>query len=100
MEVGVPAGDTLFDVSCVVRHWINTDGLKHDHRGAASDNAKEDVFGFGALKRDVEPEKVTIKHQCGGDMIHDEERRNTGDFWFSHVSFHHAFPDVLRRLSV
>src|SRR3954452_15488654 len=42
IQVGVPAGDALFDVSCVVRHWIDADGLEQDHRTAALDNAKED----------------------------------------------------------
>src|SRR5215217_5497109 len=56
MEVRVPAGDAFIDVSCVVRHWINTDVLEHDHRGAALDNAKEDVVRFGSLKCDIEPE--------------------------------------------
>jgi hypothetical protein len=92
IEVGIPAGDTFFDVSCVVQHWIDTDGLKHDHRGATSDNAKENSIRLGPFKRDFEPEMVTIKRQRGGDMIHNEERRNAGDFWCSsHVSFHGRF---------
>ena len=86
MEVGVPAGDALLDVSCVVRHWIDADGLEHDHRTAALDNAEEDVVRFGSLKRNVEPEKVAIKRQRGRNIIHNEERRNTRDFWFSHMS--------------
>src|SRR5262245_45313420 len=75
MEVGVPAGDALFDVSRVVWHRIDADVLEHDHRSAASYNAEEDVVRFGPLKRDVEPETVAIKSQGGGDIAHDEERR-------------------------
>src|SRR5204862_7055057 len=85
IEVGVPAGDAFFDVSCVVRYWIDTDALEHDHRSAALDNAKEDVVRFGSLKRDSEPETVTIKREGDGDIVHNEERRNAGDFWFSHA---------------
>src|SRR5258706_588187 len=91
IEVGVPAGDPFFDVSRVVRHRIDADGLEHDHRTAALDNAEEDVVRFGPLKRDVEPETVAIKRQRGRDIIHDEERRNAGYFWFRHVSFHCRF---------
>ena len=68
MEVGVPASDAFFDVSCIVRHWLDADVLEHDHRSAAPDNAKEDVVRFGPLKRDLEPETVAIKRQCGGDI--------------------------------
>ena len=59
-----------------------------DHRGTPLDNAEENVVVAGPLKRDVEPETVAIKRECGGDILDDEERRNTGNFWFSHVSFH------------
>src|SRR5262245_10256618 len=91
MEVGVPAGDAFFDVSRVVRHWIDADVLEHDHRSAALDNAEEDVVRFGSLKGDLEPETVAIKRQRGGDILDDEERRNAGDLWFGHVSFHPPF---------
>ena len=61
--------------------------LEHDRRSAAPDNAKEDIVRFGPLKRDIEPETVTIKREGGGDIVHNEDRRNAGDFWFSHASF-------------
>jgi len=61
IEVGVPAGDAFLDVSRVVRHWSYADVLEHDHRSAAPDNPKEDVVGFGPLKRNVKPETVAIK---------------------------------------
>src|SRR5258707_10447429 len=88
MEVGVPAGDALFDV---VWHWIDADVLEHDHRSAATHNAEEDVVRFGPLKRDVEPETVAIKRQRGGDILDDEEWRNAGNFRFSHVNFYRRF---------
>src|SRR4029453_9508360 len=87
MEVGGPAGEAFFDVSRVVRHWVDADVLEHDHRGAPLDNAEEDVVR-GPLKRYVEPETVAIKRQRGGDILDDEEWRNAGNFWFSHVSVH------------
>ncbi len=90
MEVGVPAGDALLDVARVVRHRIDTDGLEHDHRGVALDDAEEDVVGFGSLKRDGEPELLAIERQRGGDTVHDEERRDAGDFWFDHLSLRAA----------
>ena len=68
IEVGVPAGDAFLDVSRVVRHGIDADVLEHDHRRAAPDNAEEDIVRFGPLKRDVEPETVTIERQGGGDI--------------------------------
>src|SRR5580765_2902385 len=87
IKVGVPAGNALFDISRVVRHWIDTDVLQHDHRRTPPDNAKEDVVVTGPLKHDVEPETVAIKRQRGGDILNDEEWRNAGNFWLSHASF-------------
>ena len=85
MKVGVPAGNTFFDISRVIRHWIDTDVLQDDRRATPPDNAEEDVVVTGPLKRDVEPETVAIKSQRGGDILNDEEWRNAGNFWFSHV---------------
>src|SRR5262249_14828914 len=76
MKVSVPAGNALFDISRVVRYWINADGLQHDHRRTPPDNAEEDVLVTGPLKRDVEPETVAIKRESRGDILYDEERRN------------------------
>src|SRR5258706_540975 len=53
IEVGVPAGDAFFDVSRVVRHWSDADGLEHDHRSTAPDNAK----GRGAKHLILSPER-------------------------------------------
>jgi len=86
MEIRVPASDAFFDVSRVVRHWIDADVLEHDHRSATPDNAEEDVVRGGPLKRDVEPQTVAIKRQRGGDILDDEERRNARNVWFGHVS--------------
>src|SRR5262249_54857757 len=84
VEGFVPAGDAFLDVSRVVRYWINAHVLKHNHRSAALDNAEEDVVRW-PLKRDLEPETVAIKRQRGGDILDDKERRNSRNFWFSHV---------------
>src|SRR6266849_8536426 len=91
VKVSVPAGPAFFDVSLVVRQWIYTNVLEHDHRGTPLDNAEEDVVRVGPLKRDFEPETVAIKRQRGGDILDDEERRHAGNFWSCHVY-------VLRRL--
>src|SRR5580765_959682 len=87
IKVGVPAGNALFDISRVVRHWIDTDVLQHNHRRTPPDNAEEDVVVTGPLKRDIEPETVAIKRQSCGDILNDEEWCNAGNFWFSHASF-------------
>ena len=85
MKISVPAGNAFLDISRVVRHWIDTDGLQNDHCGTPLDNAEEDVVRVGPLKRDVEPETVAIERQRGGDIPDDEERRDAGNVWFSHV---------------
>src|SRR5262249_22659101 len=76
IEVGVPTSDTLLNVSRVVRHRVDADGLEHDHRGAAADDAGEDAARFRPLKHDVEPEPIAVERKCGGDILHDEERRD------------------------
>lgn len=60
-EIGVPAGNALLDISRVVRHWIDTDVLHHDHCRALLDDAEENVVATGSLERDVEPESVAIE---------------------------------------
>ena len=87
MKVSVPSGNAFFDISRVVRHWIDADVLHHNHRRTPLDNAEEDVVVTGPLKRDVESETVAIKRQRGGDTLYDEEWRNAGNFRFSDVSF-------------
>src|ERR1041384_137871 len=87
VDVRVPAGNALFDVPCVVRHWSHADFLEHEHRAAALNNAEKDIVRFGPLKCDLKPETVAIKSQRGRDILHDEERRNAGDLWFHHLSF-------------
>jgi len=47
---------------------------------------EEDVVVTGPLKRDIESETVAIKRQRGGDVPDDEERRDAGDFGFTHPS--------------
>lgn len=86
MKIGVPAGNALFDISCVVRHWIDTNVLHHDHCPTSLYNAKEDIVFTGSLECDVEPETVAIKRQRGWDILDDEERRNAGNVWLGHVS--------------
>src|SRR5688500_3923727 len=92
MEVSVPAGNALFDIARVVRHGIYTNGFHHDHRRTPLNNTEEDIVLTGSLKRDAEPETVTIKRQCGRNILYDKEWRNAGNFCFSHVSF--SFPNL------
>src|SRR6267142_6964040 len=73
MKVSIPAGNTFFDISRVIRHWIDTDVLQDDHRGTPPDNAEEDIVVTGPLKSDVEPETVAIKRQRRRDIFYDEE---------------------------
>src|SRR5580765_6797129 len=87
IKVGIPAGNAFFDISRVVRHWIDTDVLQHDHRRTPPDNAEGDVVVTGPLKRDVEPETVAIKRQRRRDILNDEEWLNAGNSWFRHVTF-------------
>jgi len=75
----------FFHVSRAVRHRLDPNVLEHDHRCAALDDTEEDVVRFGPLKRDVEAESVAIKLQRGGDIAHNEEWRNAGNLWFTHV---------------
>ena len=87
IKICVPAGNALFDISCVVRYGIHTNVFQNDHRRTSLDNAEEDVVITGPLKRDVEPEAVAIKRQRRRDILYDEEWRNAGNFCFSHVNF-------------
>jgi hypothetical protein len=86
MKISVPTGNSFFDISRVVRHGIDADGLHHDHRRTPLDNAEEEVVVTWPLKRDLEPEAVAIKPQRGGDTPHDEEWRNAENFRFSRLS--------------
>jgi len=86
MKVGVPAGNALFDISCVVRDRSDTNALQNDHRRTSLNNTEEDVVVTGSLKCDVKPETVSIKRQRYGDIPYDKEWRNAGNFCFSHVN--------------
>src|SRR5205814_5685012 len=86
MKEGIPASNTLLDISRVVRYGLDTDVLQNDRRPTPLDNPEENVVFTGPLKRDVEPETVAIKRQRGGNIPYDEERRDAGNFCFSHAS--------------
>src|SRR5689334_7604415 len=94
MKVSVPTDNAFFDISCVVRHGIDTNVLQHDHRSTSLDNAEENVVLTGSLERNVKPETVAIKRQRCGDILYDEEWRNAGNFCLSHMSF--AFLNLVR----
>src|SRR5215813_12025961 len=84
MEVGVP---TCFPFSLVVGKRIDTYDFEHDHGAAPADNTEEGIIS-GPSKRDVKPEAVTVERKRCVEILHDEKRRNTGDFGFSHVTLH------------
>jgi hypothetical protein len=48
---------------------IDTDVLEHVSRAAPLDNAAEDVFRVGPLKRDVESETIAIKPHRRGTFV-------------------------------
>lgn len=85
MEVGVPSGYAFLDIARVIRYRFHADLLEHDHCAATADYAEEDVIRLGPLKRNVEPEAVTIKRQRGGNISDDKERRDARNFRFSHI---------------
>ena len=76
-----------FLISRVIGYGIDADVFQYDHGRASLDNAEEDIVVTGTLKHDVKPETVTIKRQCRGNILYDEEWCDTGNFRFSHVSF-------------
>src|SRR5258708_36863483 len=83
-KVSVPTGRRF---SLVVGKRSYTNALKHDHRTAAAHNAEEGVISR-LLIRDVKPELITIERKRCCAVMHDEERRDAGDFRFGHVSSH------------
>src|SRR5262245_48644358 len=85
LEIRIPASDTLTNISCVIRHWLDADTLEHDHRGAALNDAEEDVVRLWSLKTDAEAETITIERESGGHVPHDEERRNASDIDPGHI---------------
>src|SRR6187431_1557885 len=50
IKIGVPAGNALFDIPCVVRDGIHTNVLQNDHRRTSLHNAEEDVVVSRSLK--------------------------------------------------
>ena len=80
MDVSVPAGNTLFDIPCVVWYGIDTNILHDDHCRTPLHNSEEDVVFTGSLKGDVKPKTVAIKCQRCGDILYDEEWRDAGNF--------------------
>src|SRR4030095_292448 len=82
----VPWGPAFLDVSRVVRHGIDANVFDNDRRAAPLDDAEEDVVRLGPLKRDDEPEAVSIKRERGGNVSDNEERRNAGDVRYRHVN--------------
>ena len=69
VKVSVP---TCRWLSLVVREWIYTDALEHDHRATPAHDAKEWIVS-GLLKGDLKSKLVAIKRECCRGVMHDEE---------------------------
>src|SRR6185503_16086780 len=54
----IPAGDTLFDVSLVVRQWSYANVFKQDLRTASANDAEKDVVRSRPLEGDLKSEAV------------------------------------------
>src|SRR5258707_9928413 len=59
IKVSVPPGRRL---SLVVRQWIYTNTLKHDHRSPSAHDAEEGLVS-GLLKGDLKPKSVPVKRK-------------------------------------
>lgn len=69
VKVSVP---TCRGFSLVVREWIYTDDLEHDHCATPAYDAKEWIVS-GLLKSDLKSKPVAIKRECCRCVMHDEE---------------------------
>src|SRR5947207_2436024 len=58
VKVSVPASDTFFDVSRVVRQWVYANVFKHDHRTASLNDPEEDIVRRWPLEGDLESKLV------------------------------------------
>src|SRR6187455_2840867 len=70
----VPAGDTLSDVSGVVRHRSHTDFFEQDLRTAPADDAEEDVVRIRPLEGDLKSQLVSVKRKRGRYVAHNKKR--------------------------
>src|SRR5215470_9699145 len=59
----VPAGDTCFDVSLVVRQWSHANVFEQDLRTAPANDAEEDVVRSRPLEGDLKSEPVSVKRK-------------------------------------
>src|SRR5947207_2945056 len=59
----VPAGDTFFDVSRVVRHWSYANVFEQDLRTASANDAEEDVVRSRPLEGDLKSKPVSVKRK-------------------------------------
>src|SRR5437870_5664739 len=82
VKIGIPTGRWF---SLVVGKRIYTNALEHDHPTAAAHDTEERVIGW-LLICDIKPELISIERKCCRAVIHDEERRDAGDFRLIHVS--------------
>jgi hypothetical protein len=59
----VPAGDTFFDVSLVVRQWSYANVFEQDLRTAPANDAEEDVVRSRPLEGDLKSKPVSVKRK-------------------------------------
>src|SRR6185369_16363838 len=81
----VPAGDSFFDVSRVVRHWSHANGFHQDLRTAPANDAEEDVVRSRPLEGDLKSQPVSVKRKRGRHVTHDKKRRDAGNLYLCHV---------------
>src|SRR6185503_16285767 len=93
----VPAGDTFFDVSRVVRHWSYAYVFHQDLRTAPADDAEEDVVRFRPLKGDLKSKPISVKRKRGRYVTDDKKRRDGGNLCLCHVNSSELYALYSRR---
>ena len=86
VDVGVPSRPAFPDVARVVGRGIHSNVLEHDHRGAALDDAEEEIVRLGPLKGDLEAEPVAIERERLRDAPDDEEGRDGRNGGVAHAT--------------
>src|SRR5262249_4497655 len=81
----VPAGDTLFDVSLVVRDWSHANSFEQDLRTAPANDAEKDVARGRAPEGDLKSKPVSVKRKRRRYVAHDKKGRDAGNLCLCHV---------------
>jgi hypothetical protein len=84
IKKGVPASDSLLDVSRGVWLWLNANSFEQNLSAAAANDAEEDVVGSRPLKGDIKAKPVSVKGERCRDVSHDKEGGDCGDLGLRH----------------